>query len=349
VPRNGLELRRVGGIGGSDTYVSARMLDKGAKRVADRVHAVRLAPGVIFRPGQVGAAGTDHRARRLVHRVLRMLPFLPGQRSAGLKQRAAPTVDQARRGGIRAVLDDTDGTDGGAHRDTGQQSREPLMPPTEEVSDRARPPSSLLGQRRSDVDDMHDSDVCVVGGHRGAFGTLEQEKSQSEAVRLAHSVICYRERVNHGAEVSVATPAGMQTEPIRGWWITTARHAATKQSWTTWWHAPMWVLGPGPAARRFKSGRWRPLLRRLASFFARLSSGRTDALRAAVVRCIAYAASHRALVGLPDDDGARIVTEADELIREVEDTRMNGLETVDARRADDDVAREVRLCPSGDC
>jgi hypothetical protein len=199
------------------------------------------------------------------------------------------------------------------------------------------------------VDDLHDGGVCVVDGHRGAFRTLEQEKSQSEAVRLAHSVICYRERVNHGAEVSVATPAGMQTEPIGGWWNTTARHAATKQSWTTRWHAPMWVLRPDPAARRFKSGRWRRLLGRLASFFARLSSGRTDVLRAAVERCIACAASQRALVGPPADDGARIVTEADERIREVEDTRMNGLETVDARRADDDVAREVRLCANGDC
>jgi hypothetical protein len=198
------------------------------------------------------------------------------------------------------------------------------------------------------VDDLHDGGVCVVGGHGGAFGTLEQEKSQSEAVRLAHSVICYRERVNRGAEVSVATPAGMQAAPRRGWWITSARHAATNQSWTTRWHAPMWVLGPGLAARRFKSGQWRPLLGRLASLFARLSSGRTDVLRAGVERCIAYAAIQRALVGPPADDGARIVSEADERIREVADTRMNGLEAVDARRADDDVAREVRLCPNGD-
>jgi hypothetical protein len=51
-PRNGLEPRRVGGIGGSDTYVSARMLDKGAKRVADRVHSVRFAPGFVFLQGR---------------------------------------------------------------------------------------------------------------------------------------------------------------------------------------------------------------------------------------------------------------------------------------------------------
>jgi hypothetical protein len=83
-------------------------------------------------------------------------------------------------------------------------------------------------------------------------------------------------------------------------------------------------------------------------FFARLSSGRTNVLRAADERCITCAASQRALVGLPADDGARIVTEADALIREVEDTRMNGLEAVDARRADDDVARKVWLWANGD-
>jgi hypothetical protein len=198
------------------------------------------------------------------------------------------------------------------------------------------------------VDDLHDGGVCVVDGDGGALGTLEQVKSQNEAVRLAHSAIFYRERVNHGAEVSVATPAGMQAVPLRRWWITTARHAAAKQSWTPGWHAPTWVLRPDPAVTRFKSGRWRRLLGRLASLFARLSSGRTDALRAAVVRCIAYAASHRALVGLPAEDDARTVTEVDEDIRALEDTRMNGLEAVDARRADDDVAREVRLWANGD-
>jgi hypothetical protein len=85
-PRNGLELRRVGGIGGSDTFVSARMLDKGAKRVADRVYVARLAPGVVFRLGQEGAAGIDHRARRLIHRVRCFLPLQPGQRYAILEQ-----------------------------------------------------------------------------------------------------------------------------------------------------------------------------------------------------------------------------------------------------------------------
>jgi transposase InsO family protein len=161
------------------------------------------------------------------------LPFHPGQRYAGLEQWGALADEQARRGGIQVVLDETDGTDGSAHRGTGQQPREPLIPPTEEVSDRARPPSSRLGRRKCDVDDVHDGDVCVVDGHRGAFGTLEQEKSQSEAVTLVYSVICYGERVNHGAEVSVATPAGMQAVPLRGWLITIARHAAAKQSWTT--------------------------------------------------------------------------------------------------------------------
>jgi hypothetical protein len=190
------------------------------------------------------------------------------------------------------------------------------------------------------VDDKDDGGVCVVGGHGGAFGMLEQEKSQNEAIRLAHSAICYRERVSHGAEVSVATPAVMQAAPLRGWWITSARHAAVKQSWTTRWHALMWVLRPDPAVTRLRSGRWRRLPGRLASLFARLSSGRTDVLRAAVERCIAYAASQRALVGQPDDDGARTVAEADEEIRKVEDTRMNGLEAVDARREDDDVAGE---------
>jgi hypothetical protein len=175
------------------------------------------------------------------------------------------------------------------------------MPPTEEVSDRARPPFSRLGRRECNVDGVHDDDACVIDSHGGTFGTLEQEKSQNEAVRLAHSVICYRERVKHGAEVSVATPAGMQAVPLRGWWITIARHAAVKQSWTPGWHVPTWVLRPDPAVTRLKSGRWRRLLERLALFFARLRSGRTDVLRAADERCIAYAASQRARVGLPAD------------------------------------------------
>jgi hypothetical protein len=66
---------------------------------------------------------------------------------------------------------------------------------------------------------------------------------------------------------------------------------------------------------------------------AEVVTGRTDVLRAVVELCIAYAASQEERTGLLVDADARTVSEVDDDIQTLEDTRVKGLEIRRAQSA----------------
>jgi hypothetical protein len=66
---------------------------------------------------------------------------------------------------------------------------------------------------------------------------------------------------------------------------------------------------------------------------AEVVTGRTDVLRAVVERCIACAALQEERTGLLADADARTVSEVDDDIRTLEDTRVKGLEIRRAQSA----------------